>query len=584
MRQCPECISTHVIASELTSFRFQAESTEIFACRTDLGLTDFRHSGKITIVLRSSWRMFAMMVDRKMDVPLPKGLLTWIPFLWSRVLFPGHAQADSRIRFLSVLILVVLPGLLLYPTRSFYLLEPDEGRYAQIAREMHDHGDWIVPKLQGQPYLDKPPMFYWLIATSYGIFGVSEESARLIPALAVHLTILLIYLFGRRTLGERSAFWGALLLSVAPGFMGIGRLLIIDGLLTFFVTLGLFAAFEAIRGERLARGWWFLSAIACGLGILAKGPVALLLLAPPIAAHRLLTGHRVLIGWINIAHFLLIAFLVNLPWYVCIYRHEPVFLKHFFWEHNVLRFVQPFDHLQPIWYYIPLVLGGLLPGTFLLWAFARHVLSGDAAVSASRSPAMGFCLLTGMWCIAFFSVSGSKLPTYILPSFPFLTLALGDFVTRSRWSKSLWSKVGVAVMAILVAFANYVFVPWYAEQRSPVANRDLVAHYCANPGETVVCFPRNCDSVAFYLGREDLRNIRTKASQTLVEDLLNRPRTVVLFTHRHSLATFKEVLPKCLRIVETSTLRRGHSVSLAEKLAGDSPWGLCDIAIIERVE
>jgi hypothetical protein len=133
-------------------------------------------------------------------------------------------------------------------------------------------------------------------------------------------------------------------------------------------------------------------------------------------------------------------------------------------------------------------------------------------------------------------------------------------------------------------FAHYWAVPWYAEQRSPMVNQEMVRKYCGDREATVICFPRNCDSVAFYLGRDDLRNVRTKAAQTLVEDLLNRPRTVVLFTHRHSLETFKEVLPRQLRIVEVATLKRNHKgYTLAEKLSGDSPWGLCDVAVIERV-
>jgi 4-amino-4-deoxy-L-arabinose transferase-like glycosyltransferase len=449
---------------------------------------------------------------------------------------------------------------------------------------MFDRGEWVLPTLQGQPYLDKPPMLYWLVKVSYNLSGVSESAARLIPALAVHLTILLIYLMGRRILGERAALWGALLLTIAPGFMGMGRLLIIDGLLAFFVTLSLFAAFEAVRGEKLRRGWWLLAAFACGLGILSKGPIALMLLVPPILVHRWLSRHRVRIGWRNLFLFAGVTVLVNLPWYVAIYFREPVFLRYFFWEHNVLRFVQPFDHLQPIWYYAPLVLGGLFPGTILLWAFGRHLFSGDGNVAAKRTAELGFCLLAGLWCLAFFSISGSKLPTYILPAFPLLALALGDFIARTKWNRSAWSKGGVAAMAGALIFAHYFALPWYAEQRSPMSNPDLVAHYCADPETTVICFPRNCDSVAFYLGRDDLRNVRTKQSQTLVEELLNRPRTVVLFTHRHSLATFKEVLPPRLRIVETSTFRRGHAYSLAERLAGDSPWGLCDLAVIERAQ
>src|SRR4051812_25817677 len=212
----------------------------------------------------------------------PRHVLEWVPFLWSRVLFPGTQSTPSATRWPGLLLLIVLPALLLYPTLSFFLLEPDEGRYAQIPREMLARGDWVVPRLQGEPYLDKPPLLYWLVMLSYSVFGVSEAPARLIPALAVHGTILVVYLLGRRSLGERSAFWGALFLSIAPGFTGMGRILLMDGLLTFWITLALFATYEAVRGERLLARWWYLAALAAGLGVLTKGPIPLLLIVPPI--------------------------------------------------------------------------------------------------------------------------------------------------------------------------------------------------------------------------------------------------------------------------------------------------------------
>src|SRR4051812_37022741 len=96
--------------------------------------------------------------------PLPRSVLGWGPHLWNRVLFPGTADGNTRIHALSLLFVILLPGILLYPSRSFTLLEPDEGRYAQIPKEMVEGGSWIVPTLQGEPYLDKPPLMYWLVA------------------------------------------------------------------------------------------------------------------------------------------------------------------------------------------------------------------------------------------------------------------------------------------------------------------------------------------------------------------------------------------------------------------------------------
>ena len=132
----------------------------------------------------------------------PRHFLDWLPFLWARVLFPAPQAAPTAVRLPSLLILIVLPALLLYPTMSFRLLEPDEGRYAQIPREMLARGDWVVPHLQGEPYLDKPPLFYWLVMGAYRLFGVDESAARLVPALALHLCVLLLYLLGCRRLGS----------------------------------------------------------------------------------------------------------------------------------------------------------------------------------------------------------------------------------------------------------------------------------------------------------------------------------------------------------------------------------------------
>lgn len=513
----------------------------------------------------------------------PSHFLAWLPFLWSRVLFPGTQSNSTAVRLPALIVLIVLPSLLLYPTVSFLLLEPDEGRYAQIPREMLARGDWVVPHLQGEPYLDKPPLMYWLVMVSYSAFGVGEAQARLVPALAVHATILLLYLLGRRSLGERSAFWGALFLAVTPGFTGMGRLLLLDGLLTLWVTVALFATFEAVRG-RFRPGWWYLAALVAGLGVLTKGPVPLLLIAPPILLHRRLTGDRVPIRRTHVAGFLAVVAAVNLPWYAAVFARQPVFLKHFFWEHNVLRFVKPFDHLQPIWYFLPIMLVGLLPGTALLYAFARHLGSGDPDRAAGRTPALGFCLLAGLWCVCFFSLSGSKLPTYVLPAFPPLCLALGDFVARTRWATARLTRVGVAGMAAVLAVGFYLAVPWYAERRSPMGPPAVAARLQAERGSTMYCFPRNVDSVAFYTDRADLRSCRTKVSQELVEALVKQDRTVVLFTHRHSLDTFRQVLPPHLKVTEAIAVRHpGSGAKVLDDLVGTEAWGLCHIAVVERV-
>src|SRR5436190_1685402 len=212
----------------------------------------------------------------------PRSLADWLRHLFARVLFPGAPDADTRVRRTSLAIVLLLPAAILYPTLGFHLLEPDEGRYAQIPKEMLTHNSWVVPTLQGEPYLDKPPLMYWLVALSYRLFGVTPAAARLVPALCVHLTILAVYLIGRRSLGERAAFWAALLLAVAPGFVCVARLLLLDGLLTLCVTLSVLCGYEAVRTGTFRRGWWVTSAVASGLGFLTKGPISEVLLFVPL--------------------------------------------------------------------------------------------------------------------------------------------------------------------------------------------------------------------------------------------------------------------------------------------------------------
>jgi hypothetical protein len=289
---------------------------------------------------------------------------------------------------------------------------------------------------------------------------------------------------------------------------------------------------------------------------------------------------------LHLAGFLAVIAAINVPWYTAIFMREPVFLRYFFWEHNILRFVKPFDHLQPFWYYLPIVLGGLLPGTFLLYSFTRHLMSGDEERSATRSPALGFFLLAGLWCVGFFSMSGCKLPTYVLPAFPCLCLAVGDFVARTRWSTRATTRIGVGATAAVLALAFYVAVPWYAELRSPMGPPEVASRLRAEHDTPIYCFPRNVDSVAFYTDRDDMRSCRTKVSQELVEALLMHDRAVVLFTHRHSLETFQQVLPKG-RLIITEAIEvkhKGTGAKSLDKLVGDGPWGLCHIAVIERID
>ena len=519
---------------------------------------------------------------------LPRSFLAWLPFLWSRVLFPGGTHPHIEpCRRSSLLMLLLLPAVLLYPRLSFPLFEPDESRYAEIGREMLQRGEWVVPYLQSEPYLDKPPLLYWLIEISYTLFGVRVWAARLVPALAVHICVLLVYLLGRRGVGERAAFWGALALGLAPGWTSMGQLLLMDSLLTLWTTLALLSAFEAVRGDRLSWGWWLLASLACGLGVLTKGPVALVLLLSPLWLQRRLTGSGCRIGRAGASVFVVVILAVTLPWYAAMSLRIPAFARDFFWEHNVRRFLAPFAHEHGIWFYIPVLLGGLLPGTLLLVPFLRFLFSSDPSRAARRTVELSFLLLAGGWCVFFFTLSQCKLPTYIMPAFPPLCLAFGHFLVNNPVPLRALRTGGIGAFLVL-ALAHHVAIPWYAAYRSPVGHPADIRRLCADKSTTVVCYPRNCDSVAFYLGRDDLHSYRSKNIDELRALVRLRPRTVILCTHRHSLLGLHQLLPPDVRIVEEVHygLRDIPGVpprlmKLLVKLMGETALGLCDIAVVE---
>jgi 4-amino-4-deoxy-L-arabinose transferase-like glycosyltransferase len=270
------------------------------------------------------------------------------------------------------------------------------------------------------------------------------------------------------------------------------------------------------------------------------------------------------IRWRAWLGFFAIVLAVNLPWYAAVCWQRPEFVRYFLWQHNVERFVEPFDHIRPVWFYVPILLFGLLPITVLAWPLGRFLTSTKAGDINQRCPAMGYLLLAGLWCIFFFSLAGSKLPTYILPAFPPLCLVLGCFVARTDWRRSRWTIGLIAACWLLLACSHYFVIPKYARERSPIHRLEEVRAICV-PEVPVVCFPRNVDSVAFYLGRADFRTYRSKELEQLVQALDQQPRTVILFGHRNSPETLKLHLPPHLRMVDRK------------------PLGLCEIAVIERV-
>ena len=393
---------------------------------------------------------------------VPRTFAALLPFWWSSVLFPGAAPepaASRRPPLGALALLLVVAGLLFFSRLHAPLLEPQESRYAEIPRQMLARAELLTPVLNGQPYLDKPPLLYWTVMASYAVFGVHDWAARLVPGLAGLFTVLLTYFWGRRVVGERAGLCGALVLCLSARFIYLERELTMDCLLCLWTTAALAAAHAALLGRRLRVGWWLLSAVACALGVLTKGPVALALVAAPTAAYALLERRAARITLRQWAVYLVAVLAVAGPWYAAILAAEPDFVWSFFWKHNVVRFVAPFDHAEPVWFHLPSLLLGMLPWTLLLPGFVRFLCRRSPRAAAKRPPALGFFGLAALWSMAFFSAAGCKRAVYILPALPPIALLLGCYLSaliaagspRRSWARLCRRGSRLAYRAALLA-------------------------------------------------------------------------------------------------------------------------------------
>jgi 4-amino-4-deoxy-L-arabinose transferase-like glycosyltransferase len=342
----------------------------------------------------------------------------------------------NRTRTDSLLLAGFCAFLFLYGLGQFGLIGADEPRYAQVAREMLEGRDWITPVLGGQPWLEKPPLYYWQATIAYRIFGVSDWAARLPSALDATFLVLAVYFFLRRF---RPGFEldGALIAASSAGIVGYARAASMDMALAATFTIGMLGwwAWRA-SGKRtyLALFYGFMA-----LGTLAKGPVAPILAAVVIvlygvAAHELRSALKTL--WLpGILLFCVIA----LPWYFAVQMRNPEFFREFIIEHNLGRFSKNlYHHTEPFWYYLPVTALALVPWTvFVVAAFVGRIRSWwgkrTCVGTAEGDLEYQFGIFACCWLVVpvlFFSISQSKLPGYILLAIPAGGLLLVDYLRQ----------------------------------------------------------------------------------------------------------------------------------------------------------
>ncbi len=301
----------------------------------------------------------------------------------------------------------------------------DEARNAQAAREMLQRRDFIVPTFNGRLRAHKPPIHYYFMALAYSVFGVSAFAARFFSAVMGVLTIFVTGYFVRRYVNSRSALRTVAVLLASTHFLFEFRLAVPDPYLIFFVGSGIFCFFAYTR-ER-AVGWLLLSALAAGLAVLAKGPMALLLPGCALAGWLLTTGQaKILFSW-NILLFLSIVLVIALPWYIAVHlATQGAFTREFFLQHNIGRFEQAMEGHGGNFMMVPLfVVLGLLP--FSVWlpetVRQRQLFGGHPLfVLAGWVTAV---------TIVFFGISGTKLPNYPMICYPFVALLIGQSLAQA---------------------------------------------------------------------------------------------------------------------------------------------------------
>ena len=411
----------------------------------------------------------------------------------------------------TVLILTTLYLCYFHNLGAIGLVGPDEPRYAWIARDMAETGDWITPRLYGKPWFEKPPLYYWSAALSFKLFGVSETTARLPSAIYALLATLAMAWLALRIYGPEAARWLLLLLPTTVAMIAFSHAAATDMPFAATLTIAMVFAANLLRlvtssgGRDFINGGKFLflrrlglqpqrkpdahgRALApeasesrtnstplnallfglfLGLAVLAKGPAAIILFGGSVLLWAIFTKR-----WrdaLRCLHPLAItAFCVTaLPWYILCARRNPDFLRIFIIEHNFNRFLTPeFQHIQPFWYYAVILLVAFLPWTLLLlYSAIRGSL--DLWRTRAISPATLLLLCWSLFVVIFFSISKSKLPGYVLPAIPAIALLMvqGYLRTINHNEKSVrWLLVSAAsliltasLVMVLLHFGDQVF-------------------------------------------------------------------------------------------------------------------------------
>lgn len=330
------------------------------------------------------------------------------------------------------------------------LFIPDEGRYAEIPREMLATGDWITPRLNDLKYFEKPPLQYWMTALSFRLFGEDEWTARLPSAMLGFFAMLMVGYTGYRIWDARTGALAAATLGGSWAYFLAAQYLTLDMTLTASLTFALCSFLRAqTENAALGRKTWMLAAWgAAALAVLSKGLIGVVLPAVTLFIYIVLRRETVLLGRLRPIAGGVLFLLIASPWFVAVQHRNPEFFDFFFIHEHFQRFAES-GHNRPgaWWYYIPILIVGLMPWTPTLLKECAHWYKERLHPASGFSPEW-FCVAWASVIVLFFSASHSKLPAYILPALPGIALVCARGI-QTRGSDSLkWSAWSTALLGI----------------------------------------------------------------------------------------------------------------------------------------
>jgi 4-amino-4-deoxy-L-arabinose transferase-like glycosyltransferase len=366
---------------------------------------------------------------------------------------PPPPDSEPSWRRDVVLLAVLFGALFAWRLGSAPLVNPDEGRYAEVPREMVAGGDWVTPRLNGVPYFEKPPLMYWAVAASEQFLGPSEWSVRLAPALFAIAGIMLAYGATRRIYGRDAGFWAAIVLGTSLLYITFVHLLGLDMAVSVLTSATLFCFILAVRekpGRTRRLLFWGLY-LAAALATLTKGLMGFLIPGAVMFLWLLLLGEWKRLRPMHLPTGVILFLAVAAPWHVLVSRRNPEW-AHFYFvhEHWERFFDKGHGRYQPFWFFIPIVILGLFPWTGFAWSAFRDALAGGWARRRDNAEAWFLAIWAG-FIFLFFSKSQSKLIPYILPLFPPIAAIVGRWlaVTLPRGDGFARMKPGLRVFAFL---------------------------------------------------------------------------------------------------------------------------------------